>query len=817
MSLRIWRRARQALLGGLALLGAFVSTQSAVARPLELQDVLNREAFGKIVMDPSQRWLVVERRGPYASGARFDLEQFTDIARTRLMVVDLAAPGPARTLIEPEPRTGYALGPFSPDGARMVVYRLTATGWNLGVVSLADRRTTWFPVTPDLAIYSSPVQWVSNREVVLLARATGEQPLELRWRRTSALELPARWAASASGEGSHTVVGSGRYIGLRPQGSTKEVVRLDVGLGAATTLATGDFLDLEPSPDGSRLALIEAGDDIALDASRSVQGDYGMGLRVRRLRILDLRTRTVTTPCATCDVLMSPLAWSAPGQQLLVYARRDGEPWPAGRLLRIDGHTGAVREVSGEIAPQLERRPEAVRASWLGQDPIVWGAPRSKAGPRGWYRLTQHGAIPLTADLAAPSREGVTVARRDLLLAAGGRAWRIEPDGRREALAAGVSPIADPREASEDRTWFTVPRGDALVALRHEGGAAFVSRLEDDGRVRSLPVPSGADLLAFANERDGAVVRYPGPGAVERLAWVSARGAEIALDTINTEMADLEGPLAREVSHRGPNGQLLKSWLVIPPATAIAPPLVVLPYLGASYPRPPSWLDLNSPGFRTTPALLVAHGYAVLIPSLPGLPREADPIAGLATRILGIVDAAQATPGLEGAFDVTRLAIWGQSYGAYSTLAVLTQTDRFKVAIAQSGPSDLFSMHGEFQPALRADPEDGLGVAYATGWVEDLQGGMGAPPWIDPQRWVRNSPAWAADRVSTPLMLLHGDQDTIPIGQAEQMFSELYRQNKDAVLVTYWGEGHVFRSPGNLKDLYARTLAWLDDHLGNRP
>ena len=45
------------------------------------------------------------------------------------------------------------------------------------------------------------------------------------------------------------------------------------------------------------------------------------------------------------------------------------------------------------------------------------------------------------------------------------------------------------------------------------------------------------------------------------------------------------------------------------------------------------------------------------------------------------------------------------------------------------------------------------------------------------------------------------------------MFSGLLRQNKDAELVIYWGEGHIIRSPGNLRDLYARGLAWLDAYL----
>jgi dipeptidyl aminopeptidase/acylaminoacyl peptidase len=43
------------------------------------------------------------------------------------------------------------------------------------------------------------------------------------------------------------------------------------------------------------------------------------------------------------------------------------------------------------------------------------------------------------------------------------------------------------------------------------------------------------------------------------------------------------------------------------------------------------------------------------------------------------------------------------------------------------------------------------------------------------------------------------------------------RQDKDAVMLTYWGEGHTLGSPGNLRDLYRRAFAWLDAHLQSKP
>ena len=62
-------------------------------------------------------------------------------------------------------------------------------------------------------------------------------------------------------------------------------------------------------------------------------------------------------------------------------------------------------------------------------------------------------------------------------------------------------------------------------------------------------------------------------------------------------------------------------------------------------------------------------------------------------------------------------------------------------------------------------------------------------------------------------MLMVGDQDHIPMSQSEEMFSALYRQDRDAMLLTYWGEPHIFYSPGSVRDAYGRGLAWLAEHL----
>ena len=115
---------------------------------------------------------------------------------------------------------------------------------------------------------------------------------------------------------------------------------------------------------------------------------------------------------------------------------------------------------------------------------------------------------------------------------------------------------------------------------------------------------------------------------------------------------------------------------------------------------------------------------------------------------------------------------------------------------------------GQFDPRMRLQSEhEGLNLFF-VGLMESSQGGMGAPPWRDPERYLRNSPLMQVEEVATPIMLIHGDLDYVPVSQAEEYFTALTRLNKDAVFVRYFGEDHIFNSPANIRDMRERILRW---------
>lgn len=797
--------ARRAAGAAVAVLCAAVGA-SAAARPLQLEDLLQREAIGAAAISPDGRWAVLERRAPYAQAARFDYERLTDALRTTLWVSDLRAGGPLRPLFPAEPGCGYAAGPVSPDGRRMAVYRLKAGRWQLGLADLAAGTAAWLDLTPDLPERGRVAQWVAPNRLVVLALAPGETPFALRVTRPH-VGAQALRDRSAAGDAGVTVLGSGG-VAARPADPPKRLVEVRATDGAMTVLAVGAFEDLEVSPSGRRIALLEAGEDIALAPGQPVQGGRGTELRVHRLRLLRRDTGELTTP-TPLDVLPQLLSWSA-GEELLVFGRPDGALWREGRLLRIDAAGRAAAVDTHGVLPDLANRPVRVRAGWLAGTPILYG--RRAGAPRAdWFRLRPDAPHNLTAGLEAAPRDGLAVSGGRLLAVSAGGAWRL--GGARPVPVEGVEPAPPAGPTAPARYGLTIAEAPRLVLRRRGLGQDVLTPFDATGPGAPVAAPAGAELLAQGGP--GLLVRARQGGGAEAILWLQPGATPRTLARLNVRLAEVETPRVVPVRHPGPAGEALTSWLMLPPRPTDGgpPPLVVWPYPGAAYPAFPASLDVRNGGGNETPALLVGHGYAVLVPSLPTPRASAGPAAGLAGRVLGIVAAAQQQPDLRGAFDPERLGLWGFSFGGYGALAILTQTDRFKAAVVASAPADLFSMHGDFGLRRLVWPQEGPGTAWSAGWTEDLQGDMRAPPWRDPQRYLANSPALQAGRIRTPVMIAHGELDSIPVGQAQEMFSALYREGRPAQLAVYWGEGHVNRSPGNLRDYYARAFAWLDARL----
>ena len=247
------------------------------------------------------------------------------------------------------------------------------------------------------------------------------------------------------------------------------------------------------------------------------------------------------------------------------------------------------------------------------------------------------------------------------------------------------------------------------------------------------------------------------------------------------------------------DGQTVKGILVLPPnASEKNPaPMIVNVYAGG---MPSHYVDqfnfADSVGYFHT-GMLVSRGYAVFLPDFP-VP-EIEPYKQFSKVILPGLDAASATKKV----DAERLGVIGHSFGGYTVNVLITQTTRFKAAIAIASKGNLISGY------LAGD--NGLD----TGWYEAGQAGMGGPLWEFPQCYIGGSPVFHLDRVETPLLLIHGDQDFVPFEQAKEMFMGLARLEKEVVLLKYKEADHApdFWSNEKLTDYWERVLNWFNEHL----
>jgi dipeptidyl aminopeptidase/acylaminoacyl peptidase len=799
------------------LLAAWLSlaAEAAGARPFTVEDMVQQESFGRAAFDPTGRWVVYERRGPHAQAPSFAFEPHSEAAEGRLRLVDLASNTPPRSLVAGDP-FGLTLGPISPDGRRVAIYALKGATWRLGIVTLATGATAWFGLTPEFPESGRTVIWLSAERLLVIARSAGDLPRNLRMGGQAAAELPARWAATAQGFASMTAVGSGRLRALNPVPAGRSLVRLDLETGASEVLANGAFEDMEVSPDQRRVALTSAAESVPLASDRPVQGVWGTDTQRRRLDLLDLASGRRVRPCADCDLTEGLLSWSPSGRVLLVFARKDGTSWPQGSFLQVSAEGANARPLPLEtFQPVLQYRPEWVHGLWMGEIPVVRA--QSPGGRIDWVAVTRNGPVALTRQfVTAPTT--VVATGGGMLALADGRAWRLGINGATAIPAAlNLQPELAPPYRVDARTAVNDPVPRAALAARRQGpDGALAVTVTSAGVTGETPLPTaGSRVLAYDTMRQRAVTLATDERGVLTLV-VTRDGRGVRLDEANTGLAEVDPLRVTEVVVREPGGSTSKSWLYQPAARASGrpPPLVVTPYPGLSYRVAPTMADFVREIAAPNVPALVGAGYAVLLPSLP-IAEGREPLDGLADQVLRLVDAAAAQA--PGAFDPDRLALWGNSYGGYGTQGIIGQTRRFRAAIEAAGPSDLISQWGAFQPSRRIDPGDGLGVAWTAGWTETLQGAMGAPPWADPSRYVRNSPLFQAGGIETPLLIFQGDQDVVPLSQGEEMFSALYRQDKDAMLVTYWGESHLVRSPGNLRDLYQRAFAWLGLYLNPAP
>jgi len=270
------------------------------------------------------------------------------------------------------------------------------------------------------------------------------------------------------------------------------------------------------------------------------------------------------------------------------------------------------------------------------------------------------------------------------------------------------------------------------------------------------------------------------------------------------EYAMGEGQL---IEWRSSDGTRLRGALMLPAGYTKGQryPLIVNVYGGSNLSDKVNLFGFTANTNITNQQFWATRGYAVLLPDSPL--RTGTPMLDLAKTVLPGIDKVVEM----GVADPERIGVWGSSYGGYSTLCLLVQTNRFKAAAIDSGFANLMTLYG-WMPERSNDPS-------WQDWAEAPQGRMGGSPWKYRERYLENSPVFYLDRVQTPLLIIQGNED--PSGRdvySNEIFMNLRRLGKEATYLKYRGASHTISSFNYFEqiDVMQRLVAWFDSHLKNQ-
>jgi len=372
--------------------------------------------------------------------------------------------------------------------------------------------------------------------------------------------------------------------------------------------------------------------------------------------------------------------------------------------------------------------------------------------------------------------------------------WRENPSFSRARVATFFSPDAQGDAAYEAVNWGS--------EVHHVDSSTGEPTAPPQRTVAGSPPANQPSLQVTNTPSEGTRLVLNRPSLPDAEVW---RG--------NMWVADLRLGRSEAISYESTSGTPLTGWILYPPGFVPGRriPIVTVVYPGMVYgDRTPAAFDVFNPQFDH-PQLFAALGYGVALPSMPASnkPLQTHALGELTAGVLPFLDTLVA----RGIADPDHLAIFGQSAGGRAVLGLITQTDRFRTAIATASYSNLASLYGTFYGRYRYGDAGSPQRAQVLRMLQFERGvyGAGAPPWEQPERYRVNSPLWRVASVQTPLLLVHGELDFVPIQQAEEFFTALDRQDKRVRFVRYAGEGHTIAGRANVLDLWRRLAGWLEE------
>ena len=390
--------------------------------------------------------------------------------------------------------------------------------------------------------------------------------------------------------------------------------------------------------------------------------------------------------------------------------------------------------------------------------------------------------------------------------------------------AVGLKPGEAPKDITPNRpaspAWFTWRDNHSLLISEHTGGSSHITALDldtgkDDPTVNlTLPetIISGTDVMSLS------VASTSSAGSGSSTTGSNTANVAVIRQSFEHPSEVWAGPLdnLKQITHLNDSlkpawgkaesidctneGLHIQGWLLYPAgwtpndaSNGKKYPLIVSVHGGPSSAVTPRW-----PGASYGSVPFSALGYFVFMPNPRGSFGQGEKFTQANVKDFGYGDLRDVLAGvdlLENRFpiDKRREGITGWSYGGFMTMFAVTQTTRFRAAVAGAGIANWQSYYGENS---------------IDQWMIPF---FGESVYDDPAIYAKSSPITFIKRVKTPTLMVVGDRDgECPAPQSFEFWHALRDEGVKTQLVLYPNEGHHFVSPEHQRDVLKRAVDWFE-------
>ncbi len=799
---------------------AELTPNSPAQRPFSWRDADNRVSVNRLAISPDGARVALQVTRPLSAGGPFVGAWGNDFdSRGTLWLLDKDMGAPRRLTSGP---WGVWSPSFSPDGRRLAALTLAAPGkvglvvWELQTgryrllfdhnieIYLAALRTATsaYAAAATYAAIPRRYLWLDATSLLFVDHGPVPQQFDMGF---SSLPATLRGLRQRAELGKPSIrVWSDHSPTCGAEG---RLIRVACDTGNAETLYSGDVRGVSVSPDGRSAALLVATD--------------------------------IVRPLPNVPAV-PPLGWTAPG-----------EPMVALKLVGVDiTHRGRARDIEGvrsvgEVPPERlplwsedgTRIAVPVRTTYSNQpstgNDAAWevflGTHDTRKWPAASYLdagllanlLTTHG---LDRQSVLDHRPRAVQPRDYGKFVVSGWAWRCATDQVLFWQAPALTLIAPTRMTRVPGDFVSAQPpavGGALartLAVRADGNTSVITISAHRYRMENLATEPGWSSLGV-RAGDGAVIYkdVADTGTFLMLVKPGERAHRSPL-SFNTYFRHVSKPPRRVLAEKFPDGTLRSGVLQLPVGHTSGDrhPVIVYAYPDFKPSVDGPLTKLNSSYAAIYPIqYLLTKGFAFFhVPFQISGKTSHEPMNAAIDAVLPWLDVLDRQPEIIPA----DYGFWGHSNAGYVALALEALTRRFKAIVAWSTFPEigLNTLHADSSNvALNCAGNLIQSSRYLYENPEQPYNPQSSPPWTSPAAFIRNDPLFNLNRASTPLLLVEGEFDMSP-REMEEVYSILYGRGVPVELAYYWGEPHVFESPGNIHDSWGRTERFFRKYLRMR-